>query len=83
MLQCYMFIIVVRCEGQVVDWVDMFFGICIVCFDVDQGFFLNGCYVKLYGVNNYQDYVGFGVVLVDSMYEVWLRMFKVIGVNVI
>lgn len=50
-------------------------------FDSQKGFFLNGKYLKLRGVNLHQDRFGYGPAVPDSLRVQDLRLFKKMGIN--
>jgi beta-galactosidase len=50
-------------------------------FDPQKGFFLNGQYLKLQGVNLHQDRFGHGPAVPDSLRVQDLRLFKKMGIN--
>ena len=50
-------------------------------FDGNEGFFLNGKHVKIYGTNNHQDHAGVGSALPDYLQYYRVRLLKNMGVN--
>ena len=50
-------------------------------FDANEGFFLNGKYMKLQGTNNHQDHAGVGSALPDYMNYYRIRLLKNMGCN--
>jgi beta-galactosidase len=71
----------VRRNGAVVDSVQTTCGFRTVCFDADEGFFLNEKPLKIKGVCNHQDHAGVGVAIPDALWEWRLRQLQNIGVN--
>lgn len=57
------------------------FGIRIVRFDADKGFFLNGKPVKIKGMCNHQDHAGVGSGLPDRLQDFRIEKLKSMGVN--
>ena len=63
------------------DRYDTPFGIRTIRFDPNEGFFLNGKHVRLYGTNNHQDHAGVGVAIPDALQEFRIARLKEIGCN--
>lgn len=57
------------------------FGFRTIEIDPDNGFFLNGRRVPLYGTCNHQDHAGVGVAVPDSVNEYRIRLLKEMGTN--
>lgn len=57
------------------------FGFRTVSIDADNGFFLNGRRVQLYGTCNHQDHAGVGVAVLDSVNEYRIKLLKEMGSN--
>ena len=57
------------------------FGLRTVRFDPDEGFFLNGRKLKIYGTCNHQDHGGLGVALPDSVIRYRITRLKEMGSN--
>lgn len=68
-------------SGQPEDRVSESFGIRWFDFDPDEGFSLNGKYVKLTGTNRHQDYYLKGNALNDEMHVMDVRLLKDMGGN--
>lgn len=69
-------------EGtRVADRYETPFGIRTIRFDPDEGFFLNGKHVRLYGTNNHQDHAGVGAAIPDALQEFRIARLKEIGCN--
>lgn len=73
--------VTVRCKNTVTDVVKQTFGIRSICFDVDQGFFLNGRRVQIQGACVHQDFACVGVAVPDDIHEYKIRRLKEMGVN--
>ncbi|MDE3067370.1 MAG: DUF4982 domain-containing protein [Verrucomicrobiota bacterium] len=68
-------------DGRPVDSTVTTFGIRTICYDADQGFFLNGHHVEINGTANHQDFAGVGIAVPDSL-EFWrVRQLKKMGCN--
>jgi beta-galactosidase len=72
---------VIRDGDKVVDRYEMPFGIRTIRFDPNEGFFLNGEHVRLYGTNNHQDHAGVGVAIPDTLQEYRVKSLKEFGCN--
>lgn len=57
------------------------FGFRTIEIDPDNGFFLNGRRVPLYGTCNHQDHAGVGVAVPDSVNEYRIKLLKEMGTN--
>lgn len=57
------------------------FGYRTISIDKDNGFFLNGRRVNLYGTCNHQDHAGVGVAVPDSIQEYRIKLLKEMGSN--
>lgn len=68
-------------EGNVVDIINEKFGIRWYHFDPNEGFFINGKYLKLYGVNRHQDREGFGNALSNKQHIEDMELIKNLGAN--
>jgi len=67
--------------GKEVDRIKDHFGLRWFLFDADEGFFLNGKYLKLHGVNRHQDRYGYGNALSNEQHREDIRMIKGVGAN--
>jgi len=63
----YKVVSIIKSGDQVIDSVKQRIGIRTIRLDPKEGFFLNGEYVKLQGVNNHQDHAGVGSALPDYL----------------
>ncbi|BCN28859.1 glycoside hydrolase family 2 TIM barrel-domain containing protein [Anaeromicropila herbilytica] len=70
-------------EDQVIDEVTTRFGFRTIAFDPDEGFFLNGEYMKLHGVCLHHDLGALGSAMNVVALERQLRMMKDMGANAI
>jgi beta-galactosidase len=70
-----------RSGSKIVDVVKDRFGIRTLRFDGNEGFFLNGKHVKIFGTNNHQDHAGVGSALPDYLQYYRIRLLKNMGVN--
>lgn len=68
-------------NGKEVDKIKDHFGLRWFLFDAAEGFFLNGKYLKLHGVNRHQDRYGFGNALSNEQHREDIRMIKDVGAN--
>lgn len=57
------------------------FGYRTIKIDKDEGFFLNGRPLKLYGTCNHQDHAGVGVAVPDAIQDYRIRLLKEMGSN--
>ena len=57
------------------------FGFRTISIDADNGFFLNGRRVTLYGTCNHQDHAGVGIAVPDSVNEYRIKLLKEMGSN--
>jgi beta-galactosidase len=74
---------VLRDGSGEIDRTEVQTGFRSIRFDAEQGFFLNGEALKLYGVCIHQDHAGVGVAVPESIWEFRLRRLKDMGVNAI
>ncbi|HMK18991.1 MAG TPA: beta-galactosidase GalA [Chitinophagaceae bacterium] len=77
----YRVVSVVKSGSKIVDVVKDNFGIRTLRFDGNEGFFLNGEHVKIFGTNNHQDHAGVGSALPDYLQYYRIRLLKNMGVN--
>lgn len=68
-------------NGKTVDQVSDQFGLRWYRFDGQEGFFLNGEYLKLHGVNRHQDRYGYGNALSNELHREDIKMIKDVGAN--
>ena len=68
-------------NNELVDSVTNTFGFRTISIDCDNGFFLNGRRVTLYGTCNHQDHAGVGVAVPDSINEYRIKLLKEMGSN--
>jgi beta-galactosidase len=68
-------------RGQLVDQVEIRFGLRWFEFDRDRGFFLNGEHLRLLGVNRHQDYPGLGNALPPRLQRADAELIKAMGAN--
>lgn len=73
----------VMVDEQVVDVYETPFGIRYFEFDADEGFFLNGEYMKLHGVSMHHDLGALGAAVNYRAVERQLQIMKAMGVNAI
>ncbi|MBT2289665.1 DUF4982 domain-containing protein [Paenibacillus albidus] len=71
----------VNLNGETVDRYETVFGIRIIRFDANEGFFLNGEPLLIKGTCNHQDFAGVGVALPDSLIEYKLKLLQEMGSN--
>ncbi len=64
-----------------IDRAENKFGFRTIGIDKDNGFFLNGRRVQLYGTCNHQDHAGVGVAVPDAINEYRIRLLKEMGSN--
>lgn len=69
--------------GELLDSINEKFGIRYYHFDPNEGFFINGKYLKLYGVNRHQDREGYGNALSNKQHVEDIKMIKELGANFI
>lgn len=77
----YRVVSVVKAEGKIIDTQKQKFGIRILRFDANEGFFLNGKHIKIQGTNNHQDHAGLGSALPDYLQYYRIQLLKDMGVN--
>lgn len=63
------------------DTVQTRFGLRTTRFDAQEGFFLNGCAVKLYGVCNHLDHAGIGATIPLDLWRYRIQLLKGMGCN--
>jgi beta-galactosidase len=68
-------------DAIAVDCDETHFGIRIIRFDPDRGFFLNDRPVKIKGTCNHQDHAGVGFAVPDSLHVWRLEQLKAMGAN--
>lgn len=68
-------------DGKAVDKINEHFGLRWFSFNADEGFFINGKYLKLHGVNRHQDRYGYGNALSNEMHREDIKMIKDMGAN--
>ena len=68
-------------DGKCVDKEENNFGFRTIAIDAENGFYLNGRNVKLYGTCNHQDHTGVGVAVPDSINEYRIKLLKEMGTN--
>lgn len=67
--------------GEVVDKYSTTFGIRVMDFDADKGFFLNGKPVKIKGADEHDDYAGVGTAVPQRIHIRRVEELKSVGVN--
>ena len=77
----YRVVSVIKSGNTIIDVQKQRFGIRTLRFDANEGFFLNGKYVKIHGTNNHQDHAGLGSALPDYINYYRIRLLKDMGVN--
>jgi beta-galactosidase len=77
----YKLVTEVRAGDEVVDRYETPFGIRTIKFDPEQGFFLNGKFVKVKGTCNHQDHAGLGVALPDAVQSYRIEKLQDMGCN--
>lgn len=68
-------------DEQIVDSYTTRTGFREIRFDKDQGFFLNGKYLKIKGFNNHQDHAGVGAAIPDGLQRYRVERLKWMGAN--
>ncbi|HEV2319350.1 MAG TPA: glycoside hydrolase family 2 TIM barrel-domain containing protein [Verrucomicrobiae bacterium] len=68
-------------EGAALDLTTTTFGIRTIRYDPDNGFFLNGQHVEIYGTANHQDFAGVGIAVPDSLQSWRVKQLKAMGCN--
>lgn len=71
----------IMADGTLVDSYETRFGIRSICFDADEGFFLNGKRVQIQGVCCHQDHAGVGIAVPDRLNAWRIARLKEFGVN--
>ena len=79
--QLYQLHTTVQVNSQTVDSCDTTFGIRSLRYDVNNGFFLNGKFVKLNGTCNHQDFAGVGIGMPDNLLYWRIKKLKEMGSN--
>jgi beta-galactosidase len=79
----YTAILSVESNGKQLDAEQVTFGVRMLDFNPDKGFFLNGKPVKLKGTCNHQDHAGVGAALPDRLQEYRLSVLKEMGSNAV
>jgi beta-galactosidase len=77
----YRVVTVIKSGNNIVDKITTRFGIRTIRFDANEGFFLNGKYLKIQGTNNHQDHAGVGSALPDYLQYYRISLLKEMGVN--
>jgi len=77
----YSMITEVFLDGKRRDRIETPFGIRIIRFDADEGFFLNGRHVKIKGVCVHQNHAGVGTAIPDKLFEYRIEQLKKFGCN--
>ena len=77
----YRVVTVIRSGNQIVSTKKERFGMRTFRFDANEGFFLNGKYMKIQGTNNHQDHAGLGSALPDYMNYYRIGLLKNMGCN--
>ncbi len=68
-------------DCKIIDTVETTFGFRTICFDPDEGFFLNGVPTKIKGMCMHEDHGALGVALPDGIKEYRVRRLKEMGCN--
>jgi beta-galactosidase len=79
--QLYQLHTTLQANSQQVDNVDTTFGIRSLRYDVNNGFFLNGKFVKIKGTCNHQDFAGVGIGMPDNLLYWRIKRLKQMGSN--
>jgi beta-galactosidase len=74
---------IVRSADTVVDWVRVPLGFRYYSVDSDQGFFLNGSYLDLHGVNRHQDRIDKGWGIADSDQDEDMDLILELGATIV
>jgi len=69
--------------GQTVDWVAAPLGFRAFSVDAAQGFFLNGSYLDLHGVDRHQDRLNLGWAITNKEHDEDMGLIREMGANVI
>jgi beta-galactosidase len=77
----YRMIAEVHTESDIVDRTETAFGIRLIRFDAESGFFLNDQPVKIKGTCNHQDHAGVGTALPDRLHAYRIERLKEMGSN--
>ncbi|ESQ86971.1 hypothetical protein ABAC460_21565 [Asticcacaulis sp. AC460] len=70
-----------RRNDQVTDAATTRFGLRDIRFDAQNGFFLNGKWLKIRGANNHQDHAGVGIAMPDALHVWRVEQMKALGAN--
>ncbi|HEX6765724.1 MAG TPA: glycoside hydrolase family 2 TIM barrel-domain containing protein [Polyangiaceae bacterium] len=73
----------VRVGTSVVDWVNVPLGFRFYSVDPAQGFFLNGRYLDLHGVNRHQDRLGMGWAITNREHDEDMALIRELGATVV
>ena len=79
--QLYRAVAEVIVDGKVVDRLEQPFGIRTICFDANNGFFLNGKLIKIKGAGTHSDHACVGSAVPDQVAEFRIRRLKEYGFN--
>jgi beta-galactosidase len=79
--QLYQLHTTIQTNNQTVDNLETTFGIRSLHYDVNNGFFLNGKFVKLNGTCNHQDFAGVGIGMPDNLLYWRIKKLKEMGSN--
>jgi beta-galactosidase len=74
---------IVRAGEEVTDWVSVPLGFRFFSVDAEQGFFLNGEYLDLHGVNRHQDRLDMGWAITNAEDDEDMALMEEIGANII
>lgn len=77
----YRAVAIIRVNGVEVDRVKTRFGVRTITMDANNGLFLNGQPVKVYGTSNHQDHAGVGSALPDYLQYYRIGLLKEMGCN--
>ena len=77
----YKMVTTISSGGNTQDIYETQFGIRIIRWDPDKGFFLNGKHVQLKGTNNHQDHAGVGAAIPDELQRFRILKLKEMGCN--
>lgn len=77
----YRVVVTVKSGNKVIDNNTTRFGVRTIRMSSTEGFFLNGKFLKLQGVNNHQDHAGVGSALPDYLQYYRIKLLKELGVN--
>ncbi len=77
----YRAVVRLKLSGAVIDSETINIGFRTIAINSDNGFFINGRNVKLYGVCCHQDHAGVGVAVPDGVNEYRIKLLKEMGAN--